>query len=87
MGPSWEQDCEGRGGTSLVEGITLAKRQGVKMVCGPSWGEVLCLTGRQTPFLWVVDSCWASRNSVLGSFPFMAMADLSTAAQSGLLIV
>lgn len=58
MGPSWEQDCEDRGGTLLVEGIIIARRCSV---C-PSWEEVPCLTRRQNPFMRVVDSCWASRN-------------------------
>lgn len=68
VGPSWEQDCEGRGGTLLVEGIIIARWCGVcpsNMV----WYVVQagrkflpCLTGTQNPFKWVVDSCWASRN-------------------------
>lgn len=29
VGPSWEQDCEGRRGTLLVEGIIIARRCGV----------------------------------------------------------
>lgn len=33
------------------------------MVCGPCWEKVPCLTRRQNPFMWVVDSCWVSRNS------------------------
>jgi hypothetical protein len=69
-----EQNCEGREGTLLVDGITLTWRRGVKMVHGPSWEQGPHLTRRQNPFLWAVDSSWDPRNSVLDSFPFMTMA-------------
>lgn len=84
VGSSWEQDCEGRGGTLLVEGIIIARRCGV---CPSNMVWYVVQAGRKFHVSQgdrILSCGWWTAvglpETMLGSFLYMAMAVFSTAA-------